>query len=198
MKKFFHSSRCLPILIMFVLIFSMSACSEPNYPKPEETIKGFFDALNKSDLKSAESYTASGSASGQFDFANPEEEKLSKLMLSKTSYELISSEENGEEATVKIKVTSLDMATIFETMMTDLIAQMTEAAINGEEITDEKAQEMTMQYLEESISKPDAPVLKNELTVTLNKDKGKKMWVIVDNDAFMNGIVGNLNEMLSQ
>ncbi len=198
MKKSFHSSRCLSILIIFVLMSSMSACSEQSYPKPEETIKGFFDALSKSDLKSAESYTASGSATGQFDFADPEEEKLSKLMLSKTSYELISSEENGDEATVKIKITSLDMATIFETMMTDLIALMTEAAINGEEITDEKSLEMTMQYLDESISKPDAPVLKNELTVTLNKDKGKKTWVIVDDDTFMNGIVGNLNELLSQ
>lgn len=198
MKNYFHSSRCLFILIISVLIFSVSGCSEPNYPKPEETVKGFFDALNKSDLKTAESYTASGSASGQFDFTDPAEEKLAKLMLSKTSYELVSSEENGDEATVKIKMTNLDMSTIFENMMTHLFDQMMEATLKGEEITDEESQEMTMQYLEESMSKPDAPVLTNELAVTLNKNKGKKMWVIVDNDTFINGIVGNLNEMLEQ
>ena len=198
MKGFFHSSRCLSILLLIVLMFSVSACSEPNYPKPEEAVKGFFDALSKSDFKTAKSYTASGSASGQLDFTNPDEEKLAKLMLSKTSYELVSSEEAGDKATVKIKITSVDMAKIFEKMITDLIEQMTEATLKGEEITDEKSQEMTMKYLEESIAKSNAPVLTNELTVTLNKDKGKKMWVIVDDKAFMNGITGNLNEMLEQ
>ena len=195
MKNFFHSSRWLLILIIPVLMFSLVGCSEPNYPKPEETVKGFFGALNKSDLKTAESYTVSGSG---FDFTDPQEEKLAKLMLSKTSYELVSSEENGDKATVKIKITSLDMPAIFETMMTDLIGQMTDAAFNGEEITDEKSQEMTMQYLEESMSKTDAPVVTNDQTVTLNKDKEKKMWVIVDDEAFMNSIVGNLNELLEQ
>ncbi|SHI20039.1 protein of unknown function [Sporobacter termitidis DSM 10068] len=198
MKKLFHSSRYLSLLIVFVLMISVSACSEPNYPKPEESVKGFFDALSKSDLKTAETYTASGSASGQFDFSDSEEEKIAQLMLAKTGYELVSSEENGDKATVKIKVTSLDMSAIFEAMMTDLIDQMTEAAFSGEEITDEQSQEMTMKYLEESMSKSDAPVQTNDLTVTLNKDKGKKMWVIVDDDTFLNGITGNLNEMLEQ
>ena len=198
MKGFFHSSRGLSILIIIVLMFSVSACSEPNYPKAEETVKGFFDALSKSDLETAKSYTASGTASGQFDFTDPAEQKLIKSMLSKTSYELVSSEEAGDKATVKIKLTILDMATIFEKMMAGLIDQMTEATLNGEEITDEKSNEMTMQYLEESISKADAPVLTKELTVTLNKDKGKKMWMIVDDEAFMNSLSGNLNEMLEQ
>lgn len=198
MKGFSHSSRCLSILIIFVLILSLTACAEQNYPKPEETVKKFFDALSTSDFKTAESYTASGSASGQFTFADPNEEKLAKLTFSKTSYELISSEEAGDKATVKIKITGLDMAIIFENMMTDLIDQMAEATLNGEEITDEKSQEMTMQYLEESISNPDAPVLTKELTVTLNKDKGKKMWLLVVDEAFMSVITGNMDETLEQ
>lgn len=198
MKGFSYSSRCVSILIIIVLMLSVSACSEPNYPKPEETVKGFFDALSKSDFKAAESYTASGSASGQLDFADPDEEKLAKLLLSKTSYELVSSEEDGDKATVKIKITSLDIAKIFEKMITDLIDQMAEATLNGEEITDEKSNEMAMQYLEESLSKSDAPFVTTEQTVTLNKDKGKKVWVIVDDKAFMNGLIGNLNEMLKQ
>lgn len=198
MTKFSHLSRCFLILIAITLMFSMAACSNSsasNFPKADETVKGFFEALNKSDFKAAEAY-CSTSSSDEFKFADAQEEKIAKLMFSKTKYELVSSKEEGNTATVKIKVTNLDFAKIFETMMTDLMTKMTDSILNGEDISDEKAEEMTMKYLEESMLKSDAPVLTKEVDVTLNKDTKKKMWVILDNDAFVKSIVGNVDELL--
>lgn len=196
MTKISHLSRCFLILIAILLMFSMTACSGSNFPKAEETVKGFFEALNKSDFKAAESYCASTSSNG-FKFEDPQEEKFAKLIFARTKYELVTSKEEGNKATVKIKVTNLDLPKIFETMMTDLISKMTDAALRGEDISEKKAEEMTMKYLEESMLKSDAPVLTKELDVTLNKDNKKKMWVISDNDDFVKGIVGNIDEIFN-
>ncbi len=73
-----------------------------------------------------------------------------------------------------------------------------DATLEGKDISEEETMEMMMKYLEEGMSNPDAPVVANELDITLNKDKGKKMWVIEDNEAFVNGITGNIDAMLNQ
>ncbi|MHB8077553.1 DUF5105 domain-containing protein [Desulfosporosinus fructosivorans] len=196
MTKFSHPSRCLLILVIITLVFSMAGCTKTNFPKAEESVNGFFKSLSEADLKTAESYCASDS--GNFTFADPQEEKLAKLIFSKTKHEIVSSVEAGETATAKVKVTNLDLQKIFEGILGKVMDEALNSAFEGEEISDEKMEENMMKYLEESISKPDAPVLTNELEITLNKDKAKKMWVIQDNDALVNNLTGNLNEMLSQ
>lgn len=196
MIKFSRPSRCLLILVIIALVFSMAGCTNTNFPKAEESVNGFFKSLSEADLKTAESYCASDT--GNFTFADPKEEKLAKLIFSKTKHEIVSSAEEGETATVKVKLTNLDLQKIFGEILGKVMDEAFNAAFEGEEISDEKMEENLMKYLEESISKPDAPVLTNELEITLNKDKAKKMWVIQDDDTFVNNLTGNLNEMLSQ
>lgn len=196
MTKFSHLSRCLLILVTITFIFSMAACTDPNFPKAEESVNGFFKSLSEADLKTAESYCDSDT--GYFTFTDPQEEKLAKLIFSKTKYEIVSSVEEGDTATVKVKVTNLDLQKIFEEMFGKIFDEAFNSALDGEEISDEESEEKMMKYLEESMSNADAPVLTNDLEITLNKDNGKKMWVIQDNDAFVNNLTGNLNEMLSQ
>jgi hypothetical protein len=82
--------------------------------------------------------------------------------------------------------------------MTKVMDEVFDATLEGKDISEEETMEMMMKYLEEGMSNPDAPVVANELDITLNKDKGKKMWVIEDNEAFVNGITGNIDAMLNQ
>ena len=196
MTKFSHPSRCLLILVTILFVFSMAACADSNFPKAEESVNGFFKSLSEADLKTAESYCASDT--GHFTFTDPQEEKLAKLIFSKTKHEIVSSVEEGNTATVKVKVTNLDLQKIFEEMFGKIFDEALNSALEGEEISDEQSAEKMMQYLEESMSKPDAPVLTSDLAITLNKDNGKKIWVIQDNDAFVNSLTGKLNEMLSE
>lgn len=196
MTKVSNPSRYLLILVTITFILSMVACTNPDFPKAEESVNGFFKSLSEADLKTAESYCASDTSN--FTFADPQEEQLAKLIFSKTKHEIASSVEEGDTATVKVKVTNLDLQKIFEEMFGKVFDETFNSALEGEEISDEEMEEKTMQYLKESMSNPDAPVLTNEFEITLNKDNGKKMWVIQDNDALINNLTGNLNEMLSQ
>lgn len=183
----------LLILVTLTLVFSMTACSDSSFPKAEESVNGFFKALNEADLETATSYCASGS--DNFTFTDPQEEKFMKLLVQKAQYEIISSAEKGNTAMVTVKVTNLDLEKIFEEMMTKVTDEVFDAALEGRDISDDEATEMTMNYLEEGMSNPDAPVVTNELNITLNKDSGKKIWVIEDNEDFVNGITGNIDSM---
>ncbi|WRS28644.1 hypothetical protein U6B65_05805 [Oscillospiraceae bacterium MB08-C2-2] len=181
------------VLLVLALAFSVTACSGSSFPKAEESVNGFFQALSEANLESATSYCASGS--DNFSFTDPQEEKFVTLLVQKTTHEIVSSVEEGSTATVTVKVTNLDLEQIFEEVMSKATDEMLDAVLAGKDISDEESIEMTMKYLEEGMSAPDAPLVTNDLTITLNKDNSKKMWVIVDDDAFVNGITGNMNAM---
>lgn len=195
-SAFSQSSRWLLVLVALTLVFSMAACADSNFPKAEESVNGFFKALSEADLETARTYCISDS--DNFKFTDPQEEKMIKLIVQKAKHEIVSSTEDGNTATVKVKVTNLDMEKIFEDVMTNLMGEVFDATLEGKEYSDEETTELTLKYLEESMSKPDAPVVTNELDVTLNKDTGKKIWVIRDDDAFVSGITGNLDGVLDE
>ncbi|WP_033167991.1 DUF5105 domain-containing protein [Clostridium sp. KNHs205] len=197
MKKSIRPSRCLLILIMMItLVFSMAACKKTEFPAADESVKGFFTALSKADLKEAEKYC--NSDTGNFKFEDPQEEKLITLIFSKLNYEIVSSEEAGDTATVEVKLTNLDLQSVFEEMYGKIFDEAYDTALSEEEMSDDDLEEKMMGYLEEGMSDPEAPVVTNEFEITLKKDKGKKIWVIQDDDTFMSNITGNLDEMLSE
>jgi hypothetical protein len=197
MKKSIRPSRCLLILIMMItLVFSMAACKKTEFPAADESVKGFFTALSKADLKEAEKYC--NSDTGNFKFEDPQEEKLITLIFSKLNYEIVSSEEAGDTATVEVKLTNLDLQSVFEEMYGKIFDEAYDTALSEEEMSDDDLEEKMMGYLEEGMSDPEAPVVTNEFEITLMKDKGKKIWVIQDDDTFMSNITGNLDEMLSE
>ncbi|MDF2869240.1 MAG: hypothetical protein K0R05_815 [Anaerocolumna sp.] len=196
MTKVSHPSRCLLILIMITLVFSMAACKKTEFPKAEESVTGFFTALSKADLKEAEKYCKSDT--GNFTFEDPQEEKLINLIFSKLNYEIVSTEEEGDTATVAVKLTNLDLQLVFEEMYGKIFDDAYDTALSEEEMSDDDMEEKMMGYLEEGMSDSEAPVLTSEFDVTLKKDKDKKIWVIQDDDAFMSNITGNLDEMLSE
>jgi hypothetical protein len=196
MKKASHPSKCLLIMVIIATFFSLTACGDSNFPKAEESVNGFFQSLSEGDLETVQSYCVSGTS--DFTFTDPQEEKLVKLMFSKTEHEIVSSEEDGDTATVKVKVTNVDFEKIFEEVMAKVTEEAFDAALNAKEISEEETMEMMMKYLEESMSNQDAPVLTNEFDITLNKDSDKKIWVIQDNEDLIKNISGNMNEMFSQ
>lgn len=192
MTKSNRSTKCLLLLLSLALMFSLSACSDSNFPKPEESIKGFFEAAQKGDLKTVASYCTSGADS--FDFSGDENaEKMAKLMFSKLKYEVLSSEVKDDTATAKLKITSIDMVPIMENMVADLFEMM----MNAEgDLSEEETNEMTMKYFEDKISAQDAPTVTNEVEIKLKKNKDKKIWQIVDDDNFINAVIGNLGELM--
>lgn len=199
MTKVSHQSKYLLFFVMFTLIFSMTACKKTEFPAADESVKGFFTALGKADLKEAEKYCKSDTTN--FTYSDPQEEKLINLIFSKLTYEITSSEVDADTATVKVKLTNVDLQLVFEEMYGKIFDDAYNSALSEEgeeELSDDDMAVKMMGYLEEGISDPEASVLTSEFEITLKKDNSKKIWVIQDDDAFMNNITGNLNEMLSE
>lgn len=194
MKRCLENSKLAVLLMAFVMVLSLSACSESNFPKPESTVTGFFDTLSKGDFKALDTYCSATLNDLTFEDAN--QEKIAKAMFSRTKGEVVSSQVDGDTATVKVKITSLDMEKIFEDIMTEVISKATDAALSGKELSDAEAEEMMMEYMEESMAKADAAMTTTEYDIKLAKDNGKKAWVIQDDEAFGKALVGNLGEMM--
>lgn len=173
------------LVIFFILSLSLVGCA----PKPDVTVKSFFDALQKQDLVTAKTYV--NEADDKFKFDDAEQEKIVKSIFSKLKYEIISSSVEKDTATVKTKVIAPDLVKITTKAMSDILPILFAQALSGN--TDSKASEkMFEQYFANSLADPNVAMTTAEVDIKLIKSKDKKSWVIQADDNLLNGITGNL------
>lgn len=174
--------------IMLTLVFSMLtlvACG----PKPDETVKGFFDAAKKTDFNTMSNYIKKESGKDTFKYDDKDQEKVVKAVFSKVSYEIISSTVDGKNATVKAKVTSLDLPKIYAKTVSDLMPTLFASALANK---NDEAKDQLMQTFINSINDPNATKTTTEVDIKLVK--GDKGWLIEPNDDLMNAMTGNLGK----
>jgi len=190
MMKHNRFKKYLLLFITMTLLFSLAACSGSKFPKAEESLKTFFDSIQKADFKTANTYMKSSAS--PFEFEDEDQEKVTKLMFSKVKYEILSVEEKGDSATAKVKITNVDMMAIMENMFTDLFEMMMNA---GGEMSDEEINQMSMKYLEDKVSAADAPTTTSEIELKLTKNQDKKIWQIENDDAIATALIGDLGAL---
>lgn len=179
------------VVTVFVVMLSLAACG----PKPEETVKSFFDAAKKSDIATMATYMKKDGDKGNFKFDNQEQEKIVKAVFAKLSYEKVSSKEDGKNATVKVKVTSLDLPQIYGKVVTNMLPLLISSAMaNNSNENDAKNQ--LMQGFLNAINDPNAPKTTTEVDIKLVKSD--KSWLIEPNDDLLNALTGNLSKALSK
>jgi hypothetical protein len=183
--------KVLSVLLLTTLIFSLIGCSK--MPKPDVSVSGFFDALKKQDVTTAAKFIKSDTKSG-LNYDNVEQEKVVKEVFSKLDYQIESSDVKGDNATVKAKITSVDLVKITGKMISDLLPTFMAQALSGNQTSDEESQKLVDQYFSNSINDPKAEMTATEITINLVKSDDKKSWIIVPNDDLLNAMTGNLQK----
>jgi Asp-tRNA(Asn)/Glu-tRNA(Gln) amidotransferase B subunit len=169
-------------------MLSITACSAG--PSPTDVSKGFLGALKESNFEKAGSYVAKSDTS-EIKAKIPEnsEEKVSKLMLSKFAYEVGESTVDGDKATVKVKITSLDMVQIASNIMRDMIPLAFATSFSNSE--NKNMDNLMEQQMLNRMSDPNAPRATTETIINLTKTK--EGWKIGQgNDELFNAITGNI------
>lgn len=188
MKKVF---KTISIILSLLIISSLISCSNTS---PETSVKNFFDALKKQDMTTATSYLIDGSKDISYD--NPQQEKIIKQIFSKLNCEIISTNTEGDKATVKAKVTSPDLVNITSKAISELLPQLMVMAFSNNSDVEDKASELIEEYFTKSLSDPKLSLTTNEIDIKLKKINDK--WLIDADDKLGNAITGNIAEALEK
>lgn len=188
MKSFFK--KFIGLITSFCLLMSITACGGQ---KPDEAVKGFFDALNKNDIKTAATFLNSNNKKISYD--NDTQKKIVGKLLPKIQYKIISSTVSGNTAKVKTKITAPDLVKVTSKMTTDLLPTIFAAAMSGN-VDEKKEDKLIEDYYIKSLSAKNVTMTSNDVNIELVKDANKKTWLIKSSDDLVNAITGNLSKAL--
>ncbi|MBC2579677.1 DUF4352 domain-containing protein [Clostridium sp. DJ247] len=173
------------ILMLVLLTLTLVACG----PKPDETVKNFFDAVKKADFNTMSTYVKKDANKDKFTFEDANQEKIIKSTFSKVSYEIVSSKIDGNNATVKAKVTSLDLPRIYGKVVSETLPTLMAAAF-ANKADDAKSQ--LMQSFMNALNDPNASKTTTDIDIKLVK--GDKGWLIEPTDDLLGALTGNINK----
>jgi hypothetical protein len=175
----------MSLLLCLILSFAIVGCSGP---KPEESVKGYFDALKKQDIQAAQGYMQNGVKDISTD---AQQEKLLKQIFSKLNYEIVSSTVQKDTAVIKVNVTAPDLAIVTGNMFKDLLGQLFTLAFSGTEDIEAKSAQLTEEYFTKALADPQVVVITSEVDINLVKDSNTKKWIIVSDEKLANAVTGN-------
>lgn len=183
MKK--NLKKVLSLVFSLVMLISFTACGGPS---AEDTLKSGLDALKSGD----QSYFNNSLSTVENDFDDIDKkdtEKALKTIFSTMDYEIVSSNEEGNKATVKVKITNKDYSKAIEKYFSDAMTYIFSNLDASDSEIDAKMVELLLNAIDNT-SKGDASVT-NEVDFTLTK--GDNGWVIdKPSDDAINAIYGNM------
>jgi predicted small lipoprotein YifL len=178
MKKVFS------ILMVFLLVFGLVSCGGES---PEQAVKNTFDAIKQNDSETASKYInyddflKAGKTNKEDD---AETDEMIKLILGHFDYKIISSSQQGDEATVQAEITNIDMKTI----MGDFVSEALVLAFSG---LDEETMEAQMKdKFSDLINREDNQTLTK--TVEIKLAKSGSSWKIDMSDETADAIFGGM------
>jgi hypothetical protein len=178
MKKFITA-----VLLCF-LVISLAGCGGES---PEQAVNNALGAIKTADVDTASKYIDYNGLmkTGESGSVNSEEsEEMVKLMMKNLTYKVISSTENGDEATVQAEITNTDMSKI----MSEFISEAFSLAFSG--LSEEQMNaEMTNKFNELLNRDGNETVTK---TVDIELTKAGSRWKIKISDDFADAVFGGM------
>lgn len=191
LKKF------LAFLTTLAMVFAFVGCSGGE--SPETAVTNYLTAFQNLDLETIDKYT--NDTSETIDTADDaisdlENEETGKAFVENLTFEILSSTEEGDTATVKVSITNVDMANA----MSQAISEMISLAFAG--LSEEELEQKSTEAMISAIANNKDTTYTKEVDISLVK--GENNWLIVpDNDladAITGGLVSyaeNINEAFS-
>jgi hypothetical protein len=176
-KMYQKSRRGLAIAILCGVL--LSACSRE---KPDTSVIGFLDALQKGELKTAEEYVDAPI------FAGVEGDEIVFLQnyFKSLSYEKpVIESMKSDEATVGVTITAVDLGRI----MADYINTITQKAAADKKRLDEYSEDELNNILLNMLRDPASPKKTLKLTLELTRHKSQdNKWLLASNEQLRSGI----------
>lgn len=153
---------------------------------PETAVTNYLTAFQTIDLETLAKYSGATDEAASSETTTSVEdltsEELGKKLMGNMTFEILSSEKDGDTATVTASITNTDLFTV----ISDSFSKMLPLAFSG--LSDEEMETSMNHILLSAIdSNKDKTVTKE---VTIHLEKGENGWIIVPDDPLLDAITG--------
>lgn len=183
--------KFLTVLLCVFFVTSLAGCGGST---PDEALSEYLDTLKAFDIEAMEEdgdaiVKSLNELDSSLNLEKGKSKELFKQILSNLSYEIISTDEKEDNATVKVKITNKDLSKAFDGIFKDVLKYaLSNPNASEKDMTEFLSKKFTASI--EKALKTDKTVT-NEINVNLQKEDGE--WVVKDEDKdFDNAIFGNL------
>lgn len=179
--------KFLPIIaVMLLLAIVLTGCGKGE--TPEQAVTSALNAIKNEDWETAEKYFT-----GEFseeDLENSEDEgEILNLLFRNLSFNIVSSSEDGDTATVKTELTNIDMNVLMKEYIREAMAIAMENALAGDNAkSDEEMEAEIQQLLTDLLEKEDNETVTT--TIDINLTKQDNSWIIEADDEFLDALSG--------
>lgn len=131
-------------------------------------------------------------------FSKKFEEKIIKDSFSKLQYNIISCKARSKTAEVKVKITSIDLSTIYNELTSKQLKPLIDIYLNGNEKekiqAKSEAKNIINSYINNELKKENCPKTTNEIKLTLKLENDK--WLITTNEELLYALSGRMPQLL--
>lgn len=197
-----------PLLIFIILACFLVSCSgkpsstAENTAPVEATLLDFFQSLKNGDLNNASKYLDKSKEDYNISlkFQSSFQEDLLKKVFSKIDYKIISTYWKGDTAEVSLEITSVDLLSIYNDVMSKSLEPLIDKYLNGSEkdriAAKNEAKKIASTSINNIISNNNFPKTTNKVKLILSEANGK--WLIEPNEDFIYAITGRIPQLLRQ
>lgn len=183
MKK---AKSLLALVLALMLVFALAGCGSPE-TKAEEAVGSILTAFRDADFEKIAEYTG-----GDVSELTDEQKDLIGGMLEKMEYKIVSSEAIDDgNVNVTVEITSVDV----EELLTAVLSKAMEFAMTDEglQMTEEEAEEKTMEIFEECLNAEDVKTATTEVEVEVKIDGDE--WEIEDITGLTKGVLAGMENL---
>lgn len=191
MKKFLKIILVI-ILIVAVLVGGYFGYVQLMKKQAKNTIDEMFIALKSGDENQIKKYINIEDAIDDSE-EKSEGAEMENIMLKKLNYEFESLDVKFNQCTAKLKITNKDLKKVFQNYMTKAISLAFSQTL--ESTSDEDIESELKQYFEEQYDSDNTETISTELTVTMQKERGK--WnITIDENELVDAILPGYREII--
>ena len=183
---------CIFIASVLLLSFIFTACGNSN-ETPEQAVTNALNAVKNLDENTAQKYFAYDELfiSGSSDDKLIDDDEDARLLLSKLNFKVISSSKDGDTATVKTEITNIDMATVLDEYLQQVVAIALSYAFSESDAKSEEEMMAEAKQVFTDLLKRDDNEMKTS-TIDIKLSRNENSWKIDANDEFKDAMLGGL------
>lgn len=178
--------KILVALISLVLIFTIYVCCT-RCKEAEAAVKNGLEALKHCDFeKINEHFGTEDNIMDLYADGGYAQVQIMREYFGHLKYSVISSSKSGDTATVKIKISSIDMVPVMQEMVSELFG----LSIVSGELSEEEMQAIGLGIMIKLLSREEQELQTTKIKVKLSK-KGDR-WIIKMDKPFLEAIFGDI------
>jgi len=178
--------KLLAVILTVVMSLAMTACGERIDP-PDKVVESALTAIKASDFETASNYFDTDPKETLDAAEDDQSDEIKTKLMQGLEYSIISTEENGDTATVKTNIKNIDMSTV----ISDYINQAFEYVFSG--LSEDELNEKFIEILNTSMDNNKDNLIEKEVDIKLTK--GEAGWIITMDDDLADAITGGMLTM---